>query len=315
MRPAAPPDAGPMAALFNRDRNNPLSAEEFFAVRHPVASWIIEAPDGQIAGWADLRAPTGSAPEDLWVHVAVDDAHSRHGVGSRLLETAEQHASAIGAWRLLAGVGEERPDAVAWALHRQYHITQRYCESVLDVSATPWALWDVVASSLAGRGAQVLSLAHFDEPELSDRLLSLLREAEADMPDPPARPASAEEWRARLFEGPRAWPETGVVITGPDGHLWAISAHNRLGERARQVEVILTAVARSRRGQGLGLAVKLAGLRKLRHAGIARVTTSTHVANHAMRAVNRRLGFRDLPASLILEKDLAAHEPKAGPPH
>jgi RimJ/RimL family protein N-acetyltransferase len=54
----------------------------------------------------------------------------------------------------------------------------------------------------------------------------------------------------------------------------------------------MTGPRRACRGMGLARPVKLAALRRARHAGYRHAVTSNDADNEAMLAINRRLGYR-----------------------
>ncbi|MDQ3699482.1 MAG: hypothetical protein M3442_01005 [Chloroflexota bacterium] len=70
----------------------------------------------------------------------------------------------------------------------------------------------------------------------------------------------------------------------------------------RVAYTVLTAVARSDRGQGLALAMKLRAVAALRDAGVALFGTSNDAGNAPMRRINARLGYVPDPPSIQVEK-------------
>ena len=99
-------------------------------------------------------------------------------------------------------------------------------------------------------------------------------------------------WRARVLEAPGSGPETVLVTRAPGGELAGVcalrvclaAARDRLPRRS-------PAWPESARGQGHGLALKLAAIRRARELGARRLVADTSPANVAMLALNERLGY------------------------
>jgi RimJ/RimL family protein N-acetyltransferase len=62
----------------------------------------------------------------------------------------------------------------------------------------------------------------------------------------------------------------------------------------------LTAVRRSHRRRGVATALKRAQISWAAASGYREIVTSMVTGNEAMRAVNERLGYRALPASIVV---------------
>lgn len=102
---------------------------------------------------------------------------------------------------------------------------------------------------------------------------------------------SFEAWRARVLEAPGSGPETVLVTRAPGGELTGICALRICLAQPATIYHAFTGVAASARGQGHGLALKQAAIRRARELGAQRLIADTSPLNTAMLALNERLGY------------------------
>ena len=98
-------------------------------------------------------------------------------------------------------------------------------------------------------------------------------------------------WRARVLEAPGCGPGNVLVTRTPDGRLAGICALRVCVAEPATVYHAFTGVAESARGQGHGLALKLAAIRRARDLGAQQLVADTSPGNAAMLALNERLGY------------------------
>jgi RimJ/RimL family protein N-acetyltransferase len=102
---------------------------------------------------------------------------------------------------------------------------------------------------------------------------------------------SFEEWRTRVLAAPGSGPDTVLVTRTPGGELAGICALRVCLAQPATIYHAFTGVAASARGQGHGLALKRAAIRRARELGAQRLIADTSPANTAMLALNERLGY------------------------
>jgi len=98
-------------------------------------------------------------------------------------------------------------------------------------------------------------------------------------------------WRARVLEAPGSGPEMVLVTRDPTGEVAGLCALRTCLAQPETVYHAFTGVAASARGQGHGLALKLAAIRRARELGGRRLVADTSPDNAAMLALNDRLGY------------------------
>jgi RimJ/RimL family protein N-acetyltransferase len=123
-----------------------------------------------------------------------------------------------------------------------------------------------------------------------------------------SEPADAEHdaWQLEqalhsALEAPGCGPATVLVSRTPRGELAGICALRICSADPATAYHAFTGVAATARGQGHGLALKLAAIARARELGARRMVADTSPQNSAMLALNERLGYRAVLAVRNLE--------------
>jgi GNAT superfamily N-acetyltransferase len=313
LRPATLEDDEQVLAIYNRLRfDAPPTTPE--AYRHWIGSrpataglelWVAEA-DGRIVGelvaWEywDLTEP------GIWgALVDVADEFRGQGIGSRLYDHLLRRASDRKMRRLLGEVREDRPDGMAFVTARGFRPTGRVeRHSRLAVGEARLEGLEAVEEKLRHQGIRVTTLAEIG-PDDEAFLRALHAMHEAAMMDVPMsvlfEPRPFEEWLHHTLRYTGYSPETTWIALHGDQPVGVARVR-------READVWLnnsfTGVDRAYRGRGIASALKLRSIRWARDNGIAYIYTGNDEENRSMLAVNRRLGYEALPASIELAKDL-----------
>ncbi|HZP97280.1 MAG TPA: GNAT family N-acetyltransferase [Candidatus Limnocylindria bacterium] len=102
-----------------------------------------------------------------------------------------------------------------------------------------------------------------------------------------------------FFEGPGIDPPTTIVALR-DGTPVGMTVTMVKENGAAYTN--FTGVARSERGKGIALALKLRALGALARRGVKLFGTTNDEQNAAMRGINRKLGYRPDPPTTMYEK-------------
>jgi GNAT superfamily N-acetyltransferase len=204
------------------------------------------------------------------------------GLGSSLLVQLLDRARALGAGvvRTYAPAGDRGWDVLA----------ARHC--LQEVECDRFLLLEVDRATIVSEAPEPPRLLA-DEPDgseqeawrLEQRLHAALGTSAAFVEE------TFAGWRARMLEAPGSGPETVLVTRTPDGALAGICALRVCVAQPATVYHTFTGVAESARGQGHGLALKLAAIRHARELGAQRLIADTSPANIAMLTLNQRLGY------------------------
>jgi GNAT superfamily N-acetyltransferase len=278
---------------------------------------LVESAAGTAAGTGDGLVAVGEtgdggvlARADGTFRFALRVAPSRRGrgIGAALLGALEAHASAHGAPRHVTAVHGDEPEGLAFATRRGYTPYHETVHSYVDVQAFDAARFeapDVLAARSGVRlvGFAALAREHAGDTEAFLRgVYAVASEAMRDVPSPePRDPPPFEAIRELFFEGDSLHPEASVLAVR-DGRVVGLTVTTM--STARLASTIFTGVARSDRGRGLALAMKLRAIAALRAAGVERFGTSNDAGNAPMRGINARLGYVPDPPVVLVEKRL-----------
>ena len=235
------------AALMGEPRRGEL--EVAVACRDPrmdlaANTWVVEAPDGEIAGFAALFWPdTAQGNADLFVH----PAHETRGVGGALLDAVERRAAAL----VTGKVGEVTPRLYVWCddarLSRRAALLERGFRVVREAYLMRLDLGErTPATSPVPAGVE---LRPFVSGRDEDALYAATEEAYAD--HFLFSPSTMEQWRLDCVDHPRFEPSLWLVAWAGD----EVAGETLAFTDQAEVYVDSLSVRRRWRGCGLGLAL------------------------------------------------------------
>jgi mycothiol synthase len=242
-----------------------------------------------------LAAHPGSGPQAWFVRLAVDLAYRRQGIGHRLLAAAQdvlRHSGCV----VLEGIAVTGTDGEDFARHLGAVTGDELADNVLTLAAAD--VWQLRRLATLPPG---YAAAHWTGSAPGDLIDSyaLAKRSITDAPNqyPPAVPAwtadlvRADE-RARSGRGATLWVEVAVLAgTRTVAALTEAETTGTYADASQHDTVVLPA----HRRRGLATAVKASLLIRLRtgRPDLVSVGVTCAVANHGMRSVNHRLGFRE----------------------
>jgi mycothiol synthase len=268
-------------------------------VAHRALVAFGETGDGGVLSRSDgtFRFALGVAP-----------AHRGRGLGGALLGALEAHARAQGSPRHVTSVHGEEAAGMAFAKRRGYVPYHETVHSYVDVQAFAAARFEDPDALAARAGVRLAGFAALEAEHGGDReafqrgVYAVASEAMRDVPSPePRDPPPFEAIRELFFEGGDLHPAASVLAVR-DGRVVGLTVTTM--NTPRLASTIFTGVARSERGRGLALAMKLRAIAALRAAGVERFGTSNDAGNAPMRGINARLGYVPDPPVVQVEKRL-----------
>lgn len=270
---------------------------------------------GAMVGRASLGYPDLDNTHMAYGDIAVDPAHWRRGLGSAVLEAAQDRARRDGRRTLVveafAPVGADGP-GLAFARARGYRPALEDRIKVVDLVATE-PTWSSLEEE-ARRRAAGYTLVEWADRVPDEHVIDYCRIQEAFLEQMPLGELDLEPevWteervRTRNEESRRGGRrELVVAALAPDGAMVGLTEavlNDHAPHRGFQSG---TLVMPEHRGHALGLLMKLRNHRRLRadHPECTALMTGNAGVNAAMNAVNERLGYRDVERCVELQKDL-----------
>lgn len=290
---------------------SPASVRQFASANpEPNRLAILVEREGEIVAQGQTSDGGMWAPPDkTWrAGVRVAPEWRRKGIASAIVERLVEHARGSGASRLVGSIrgGEAEGMAFASALgFREFH---RRVDSYIDVAKFDPSRFEDPDAIATRAGVRITPLAdllgeHRDDVEAIQRsLIAAFWEWARDVPSPapmPPTPPPFEQARRMFFEGPGNHAASTMV---------ALRGDTPVGVTATMVKengvayTNFTGVARSERGKGIALALKLRALRALASESVRLFGTTNDEQNAAMRGINRRLGYVPDPPTTMYEK-------------
>jgi RimJ/RimL family protein N-acetyltransferase len=268
----------PAAALRAKDEARPARK----LLRRTVAR-----EDGAAVGYCELGQEPLEDDDGVFVlGVFVHPSHQGRGLGRALHTELLRLLAGLDARELRAGLREDHPYAAAFAARRGFESGRRHVFSQLELGAQdpPEAPAGVRLTSLAELRAEL------GENETVTRLFPLVQDFTADIPGAAeaARDMRAEQL-ARNLADPLIIPEVYCIAASGDELVG--KSDLRATPDPRGLWTGTTGVHRAWRRRGLALALKRTALGWAAARGFERVATANAEENHAMLALNRRLGF------------------------
>jgi GNAT superfamily N-acetyltransferase len=256
--------------------DEPVTAEQLEL--RPTGAFLLH-PGGGYA-LVDRSSIVGSA----FTMVRVEPEARRRGIGSALLDAATDEARALGPNAMWGRVAEDDAESMSFVSKRCFEEVDRDVALVRelrgDEAASPAGIVPLAEEHRAG--AYAVAVECTPDMVLAER-------AEA----PPY-----EQWAADQLSGPAAF------VALDRGEVVGYAVLHDVPAVPGRLEHGMTAVRRSHRRRGIATALKQAELAWAAAQGYRELVTWTDEGNVGMRAVNERLGYVRVPASIRMRRPL-----------
>ena len=309
-RPVDPDrDFAQLAAWFSILEDEPSTAASLRAYyeqqQERIFQQVAERETGELLGfyWA-VRDRT--SPDRGYFFLYVDPPQRGQGVGSRLYAHLAQAAQAAQTQMLRVRVWDNCPEGRVFAERRGFTERAYQMAMSLDLATFDDRPYDAIIARLQDEGFQFTSLAALGNTEEAQRCLYALNDMtgmEIPGSDGEHPWASFADFQQSVCQADWYKPEGQmVVIDAANGDWVAMSAITRFAGSDYAYN-LHTGVDKRYRGRKLGQAVKVRALRFAREAlQLSQVRTHHNSKNLPMIAIDRKLGYVQLPGTFLMEK-------------
>ena len=283
-------DLAVSAAIWSAVRPRDAVSAEFVQARlarEPERLYLLAEHEGRAVG---CGLTSGSSfPGRKYVAVGVEPEHRRRGLGTALLQRCLEHARHSAARSPSAASGKTTKGRSPSPEQHGFVEFERGVELVLELGRAE-------APEAPPESIEIVELAPLHYPGAYE----IWCEGVSDMP---SAEAPAQKPFARWLEEAIAQE---LVLVALDGE--QVVGFAALEDRDRAAGVAgndLTTVRRSHRRRGIAEGLKRTQLAWAADHGYRSIVTGTDEENAGMRRLNEKLGYRPLPASIMLRRSLA----------
>ena len=239
------------------------------------------------------REPWMPATE-AWLWVAIAPGAQRRGIGTALLRDAFARTRGQGPALRRSQVRDDRPDDLAFAQRRGFHIDRHIVDATLDLAAFDERPFAGASAGAQAAGIRFVSMAEAGNgAELQRHVYDLNRRVSGDIPGTEATFAPFEDFKGYVF---------GAQWYRPEGQILAFHGDRLVGftdvgyvAPTNSAYNMMTGVDAAYRGRGIALALKLLAIRYARTTGSVSIRTNNDADNTPVLALNRKLGYRPEP--------------------
>jgi GNAT superfamily N-acetyltransferase len=312
LRPAEPErDFGQLAAWFSILEDEPNSEsglkDYYEKQKQQITQRVAEDEHGNLLGfyWA-VRSSVEAGR--LFFYLMVKPEQRSQGIGRQLYEALVQAAREAEVKKLRVSVWDNSPEGLAFAERRGFTERLHQIAMALNLDTFDDRPYDEIVARLKGEGFQFTSMEALGNTEEAQRRLYDLNDTtdiETPGTDGEHSWAGFEDFQKSVCQSD--WYKPGgqmVVIDTATGAWAAMSAITRM-EGADYAYNLHTGVDKRYRGRKLGQAVKVLALRYAREVlKTSTVRTHHNTKNLPMLAIDRKLGYVQLPGTILMEKIL-----------
>jgi len=296
-----------LANWFSIIEDDALSAQglmEYYQKQKEVITQrVAENEKGELLGFYWIYFNTA---ESCNIDLFVEPKLRRQGFGKQLYEDAEKSVRVAQAKRMDITIADTDSESRAFAEKRGYSERWHFIPMRLNLDSFDDSPYDDIIAKLAKDGFQFTSMEELGNTEEAQQCLYALNdETNLDVPGRNGEPtwSSFEDFQKRVCQAD--WYKPGGQIMAIDmatGRWVAMSAISRFQNHAYNLH---TGVDRRYRGRKLAQAVKVLALRHARDVLKVNIVHTDHnTMNHSMIAIDRKLGYTELPGTFVMRKTI-----------
>jgi RimJ/RimL family protein N-acetyltransferase len=312
LRPAEPDrDFGQLAVWFSSLEDEPTSEpglkEYYENHRQRIVQRVAVDEQDELLGfyWA-IRDRL--KPGRVYFFLFVKPEQRGQGVGCQLYEEMMLSVVAVQAERLRIQIRDTCPECRAFVERRGFKERWHQIMMALNLDTFDDLPYDAIITRLKGEGFLFTSMEALGNTEEAQRKLYNLNDATGiDIPGTDGEPSweSFEDFQKSVCQSDWYKPAGQMVVIDKDTGTWAaMSAITRM-EGNDYAYNLHTGVDRLYRGRKLAQTVKVLALRYARdELKVNTVRTHHNTQNLPMIAIDRKLGYVQMPGTYLMEKIL-----------
>ena len=298
-----------LAALYNAiDPQLHVSAENFMEgdrQRDPkfkTQRWVAIERDEIVGAGYYTQSNWFAHPQKFMIWLGVHPGHQRNGIGSALYETILQGLRPFDPLALRTRVKEDSP-TLRFLKKRGFQEVIRDIPSELDVQAFDRSRFTGLEDRFRGIGVEIKTLPELEsDPQRDRKLYDLDWEISLSVPGDLAAGIGRrglEKYVEYAITGHSAIPDGFFVAVKGDEFIGL--SHILESEKGVSLYQGLTGVKPEYRRYGIGIAMKVRGIKYAQEHGYTLIMAENDAKNIPMLAMNERLGFVRQPEIITFE--------------
>lgn len=263
--------------------------------------------DGETVGM--LRVTRLGNVDFLWFSIIVFPEYRRKGIGTQLYKEGEKWVEEIGAKHLYCQIFDHMPDSVSFARNRGFAIDRHIFDSKLTITKEMLGMDDSLLKQAEEKGFVFSSMADLaDDGDAQMKLHDLYLMTSTDIPGWSEPPPTFEEFCHRVFRHSGYIPEAQFIVM--KDNKWVGMTTLLYNKETNSLYTSMTGVDRRFRGNGLAQILKMKTIQYAIEANISYMLTHNDSKNHAMIAINQKIGYQSQPGYYQMIKKLEGEKIK-----
>jgi len=264
-------------------------------------------PDGLVRGFNGIYRENLNRDRLYGIYLIVEPDSRGCGLGSLLFDDLMTRSDGLGARTLRIRVRDNSAEGIRFATHRGFTQKKHSVEMMFDLSTWDEHRYEEILQAVQAQGFHLTNMAELGDTQDHRReLYTLNSTASATDPGSDGTPpwASYDDFEKNVCNTYWYHPDAQFIAIDSRNGKWAAMSAITVFAGADHAYNLFTGTDVRYRGRNLAQAVKTLALRKARTYGVGTVRTSHNSENVAMIAIDTKLGYKFMPGTFTMEKDL-----------
>lgn len=239
----------------------------------------------------------------LWFIIIIDPEYRGRGIGTFVYKKGEEIVEELGAKLLYCQVFDHMSNSISFAKNKGFTVDRHIYDSKLMITKyTPRMDYSLLKQA-EEKGFVFCSMSDLqDEPETLEKLHALYLLTSKDIPGWSEPPPTFDEFCNSVFLHSGYKPE-GQFIVMKDNE-WVGMSTLVYTKETNSLYTSMTGIDSRYRGNGLAKILKMMTIQYAIDSNISYMLTHNDSKNHAMIAINQKLGYQPQPGYYQMVKKL-----------